>query len=67
MTFPSRPVDRLEQPEGFQFSRLEALVLGLCCRCGQRPHLFNPADLAEYRISAMCPECWAEIDKEGEA
>lgn len=61
-----RPVDRLhlEAVIGFQFDRLEALERGVCCRCGQVPDLWDPLDLAEYGISAMCPTCWDAVAAE---
>ena len=56
-----RPVDRMGKPEGYMFTRLEALHRNVCCRCGQVPHMFDPADLSEYWISAMCPDCWKAV------
>lgn len=63
-----RPVDRLglERASGFMFLRQEAQELGVCCRCGQIPDLFDPIDLAEYGISAMCPACWEAVMGEEE-
>lgn len=64
--FDPRPVDRLPKPEGLMFTRLEAQERGVCCRCGQVPDLWDPIDLAEYGISAMCPTCWDIVTKEEE-
>lgn len=59
-----RPVDELPKPEGFRFTRQEALRLGCCCRCGmdQDPDRLRAMDeWREYQISALCPLCSDEL------
>lgn len=55
-----RPVDNLEVPDTFRFTRIEALVLGCCAKCGQdvNPAGMDHLDAMEYGISALCPECY---------
>jgi hypothetical protein len=58
-----RPVDRIDQLGiGLMFTRQDAQERGVCCKCGQVPDLWDPLDLAEYGISAMCPTCWEEVE-----
>ena len=65
-----RPVDRLglEGRLGFMFTRREALERGVCCKCGQRPDLSDRTAANEYRISAICDDCFTAIfaDEEDE-
>lgn len=61
-----RPVDLFTPPAGFAHGRVRALVLGCCARCGGdvNPCALAPEDAREYRISALCPVCFAWITQD---
>jgi hypothetical protein len=41
----------------------EAHEKGICIRCKRRVFTigWDDADVAEYRLSAICPRCWRDI------
>lgn len=45
----------------FGMVREEAHRQGICIRCKRELGLLAPEDLAEYRISGFCPECFDEV------
>lgn len=59
-----RPVDAFPVPADFRHTRIEALRLGCCCRCGfdVSPSDLTAIDAKEYQISALCPRCTAEFE-----
>jgi hypothetical protein len=60
-----RPVDAMfpDIIDPFPFTRVQALDLGCCIRCGAdvNPTGLGDEDRREYGISALCPICWAQI------
>ena len=63
-----RPVDLFTPPSGFRHSRVEAMSLSRCARCGDPVNRcgMTDEDGREWEISALCPECfdWATKDCE---
>ena len=57
-----RPVDRFDWGI-FAMTRIEALVRGCCIRCASHLDIesLSEPDACEWRISALCPGCYAEI------
>ena len=60
MTPRQRPVDHLNKPPHWKYSRIGALQLGKCGQCGadvSRKAFTKAADRAEYELSSMCLRC----------
>ena len=58
-------MDRLAAKLGWRHTRTEARGLGVCVRCGYAQTVaWTAEDMAEWRISLLCPGCFTEITKD---
>ena len=53
-------VDLMAEQE-FGMTRTDAHAKGICISCKQPPKHVSPDDEAEYRLSALCRECFGKI------
>lgn len=64
-----RPVDLLQKPAGWKFSRADAVKFQCCAKCGNpfdHTNIRSPQEKAESRISGLCGLCWDKLFPEEE-